>query len=76
MTPTEPFYLRQTADLRTPDAQRVWFKTCADEAKAEGAQHARFSIHPSIPNLLLVEAWRERPRDVIEGEQRWMLKAC
>ena len=72
---SEPFYIRQTAEPMTQDQRRDWFQTCAQEAKAEGAQHARFTIHPAFPSLCLVEAWKER---VVadEGEPRWAIRSA
>lgn len=70
----EPFYIRQQGEPKTPDERMAWFKMCAAEAKAEGAQLCRFTAHPSDSNLLLVECWKEfRVPD--QGEPRWAMTA-
>lgn len=51
----EPFYVRQ-ARVATEAEQTAWFQECIREARAEGAQSGRFSIHPDHTGLVLVEA--------------------
>lgn len=68
----EPFYVRQ-ARVATEAEQTAWFQECIREARAEGAQSGRFSIHPDHTGLVLVEAWREKiVHD--QGPVRWSLK--
>jgi hypothetical protein len=69
----EPFYVRQSGDVMTDEEARRWFQMVAQEARDEGATFGRYSFHVSIPNLRIVEAWKERPRD--QGEIRWALSA-
>lgn len=68
----EPEYLAQTAELKTGDERRSWVKARYDEAKAQGMRHGRVSFDEAN-NLLLVEAWKVRPRN--EGAPRWQLCA-
>lgn len=70
----EPEFLSQCGEPLSPEEQRAWFKARADEAKAQGATHGRFSIHPTEPNLILFEGWKERPES--DGEQRWQFSAA
>lgn len=51
----------------------VWFNDTAAEGRAQGADHFRASIHPEMPDIILLEGWKQRPDD--EGEPRFMLKA-
>lgn len=67
----EPEYIRQSGDVMTDDEARDWYAEAASEARAAGITHARFSYHPDIPNLRIVEGWRVRPAD--EGDIRWAL---
>ena len=69
---SEPFYIRQSGEIRSSDEAKEWFKQCAREAKAEGARLCRFSHHPDDKHLLLVECWREA---VVadQGPLRWSL---
>lgn len=70
---TEPFYIRQTSGPRTDAEMRDWFMKCYDEAKADGGHFARFSCHPDVEGLLLVEVWKER-HVADQGPQRWSLE--
>jgi len=67
----EPEYLRQSGDVMTDVQAAAWYRAAALEARAEGITHARFSYHPDIPHLRIVEGWLERPAD--EGAVRWAL---
>lgn len=68
----EPFYIRQSAEHTDPDAQYEWMKLCASEAQAEGAKFCRFSRHPELLSLVLVECWRESMQEVgDQGQQRF-----
>jgi hypothetical protein len=55
----------------TDDERRAWFKARATEAREQGAVMARYSIHETIPNLALFEAWKVAPKD--QGDVRWQL---
>jgi hypothetical protein len=68
---SEPFYIRQTADLKTPDEAREWLREAIAEARSEGATFFRASYHPEIAHLHLVEGWTVQPED--QGEVRWAL---
>lgn len=67
----EPIYIRQSGDELTEAEANQWFAVAAQEARIEGTTWFRASVHPTIPNLRLMEAWLERPDD--DGEQRWAL---
>lgn len=67
----EPDYIRQTGEVMTPEEAHEWFQCAAAEARANGITHARFSYHPTIEHLRIVEGWKTRPVD--EGEIRWAL---
>lgn len=67
----EPFFIAQSADFKEPHAQEAWMIARATEAREEGATWYRFSAHPTIPYVRLVEAWKERPKD--EGAPRWQM---
>ena len=70
----EPFYIRQSAEPKTIGERMAWFRACAQEARAEGAQLCRFTVHDADNSLLLVEGWKEfRVHD--QGEPRWSLVA-
>lgn len=71
----EPIYVRQSGDVMTEEEARHWFHGVAQEAYEEGVKHARFSVHPDIPNLRIFEGWAERPPCDGEGEIRWALTA-
>lgn len=73
----KPFYVSQIADPMTDDERARWFDACAKEAKAQGARHGRFSVHP-VYGWLLVEAWSCRSYELGpdgEGEPRWLMSA-
>lgn len=68
----EPFFIRQCGDPLPDGVLPIdWFSARCEEARKEGATFARYSIHPEMENLLLIEAWKERPAD--QGEIRWQL---
>lgn len=69
----EPDYLAQTAEPMDDTERRAWIRARADDAHAAGAVQCRVSMHPDIPNLLLMEGWNERPDS--EGEPRWQFAA-
>jgi hypothetical protein len=68
----EPFYIRQSHEIKTDDERLVWFRECASEARAVGAHLCRFSSHSDDANMLLVEGWKEKyVQD--QGNIRWQL---
>ena len=67
----EPFFVRQTDEPRIADERRAWVEARVAEANAEGSTFARFSHHPVLTNVLLFEAWKERPHD--QGAPRFTL---
>lgn len=70
----EPFYIRQSAEPMDKTELNAWAEQCAAEARAQGAMHGRFSIHPTHPHLFLVEGWNASAKEVgDEGEPRWQL---
>lgn len=73
LEPVEPEYLAQSGEPLTDAEQSAWFQRRRQEAEAEGATHLRYSVHPEIPNLRLIEGWAARPAN--EGEPRWQLQA-
>lgn len=70
----EPIYIRQTGDIDITDheACRAWFRECGIDATAAGASWFRYSVHETLP-LLLIEGWEDRPLD--QGVPRWSLVA-
>lgn len=68
----EPFYIRQTGDITSPESTQQWFKQSAEEAKQLGAICARFSVNDiANPTIALVEAWNYDERD--QGKTRWQV---
>ena len=68
----EPGYIRQTAEAEHMADVPGWFRTVADEAKAEGFTFARFSVDDNnSPTRAIVECWIKQPKD--QGEIRWAL---
>lgn len=63
---SKPDFSAQNGDLTNPDEQRAWFDKMAEEFKERGATFAQFSLYPDDKNLLLIEAWKERPNPVPE----------
>jgi hypothetical protein len=78
---SEPDFLFQCGEPLTAGERRKWFFDRRVEAMAKGASHHRFSVHKTLPDLILYEGWREAPcrrmEDGIvrldEGEPRWQL---
>ena len=70
----EPDFLSQNGEALTDDERRAWFKARSAEAYEQGAVMARYSIHETIPNLALFEAWKIAPQS--QGEPRWQLVAA
>ncbi len=70
----EPFYIRQSNEPMDSVALNEWAAACAKEAQEQGANLGRFSIHPTIPHLYLVEGWKDK---IVpdQGEPRWQLQA-
>lgn len=73
LQPVDPDYLRQSGDPMTDDQQVAWFQAAKSEAEGEGVKHLRYSVHPTIPNLRIVEGWAVRPAN--EGDPRWQFQA-
>lgn len=73
LAPVEPDFISQNGDLTSDAEKHGWFQKQTDEYRARGGQHFRYSHHDLIPNLILIEGWKERPRN--EGEPRWALVA-
>lgn len=71
LKPVDADFLAQNADATTEEDQNLWFRAAASAFEACGAKHVRFSRHPTIPNLCLVEGWKVPPAN--EGEPRWAL---
>lgn len=67
----KPDFAAQTSEPTTGDERRAWLNERCREFKAEGAQAARATLHESIPNLLLIEAWKN-PR-AEQGEPEFFL---
>lgn len=67
---SEPFYIAQTAEAYTKELANTFIRERAKEAKNEGAQLIRASIHPDFPNMLLIEGWAERHVGD-QGHPRW-----
>jgi hypothetical protein len=66
-----PCYIRQSGDTMTDEEGFEWFQAAGAEARQKGCTFARFSYHPDIPNLRIVEGWIARPTD--QGDIRWAL---
>lgn len=69
----EPEFIAQNGEHLTAEQRRQWFRSRTEEAKAEGAVLCRYSVHETMPNLILFEAWTARPSD--QGEPRWQISA-
>lgn len=66
-----PFFIRQIGDLLSEEQLSGKLAEARRQAEAEGAVMWRVSSHPTIPHLIIFEAWRthiSRP-----GEPRWSL---
>lgn len=74
LKPVDADFLAQNGDATTTDEQTAWFTATADEFRGQGATHFRYSRHPTIPNLCLVEGWKVRPAN--EGDPRWLLTSA
>ena len=69
----EPEMIFQTViSEQDEDARRVWWLARGDEARERGMTWLRCSYHHDQPEILLFEAWRERPSEG-EGELRFNL---
>jgi len=73
MSTSEPFFVAQTGECKTPEDARAWFRARLAEAEAEGAAFTRYSRHSFIENLILIECWRHRPKE--QGEPRFAIAA-
>ncbi len=71
LTTDEPFFICQSGETMTEKEAQSWFRRTAGEARQEGARWVRFSYHPEIQHLRIVEGWHVRPDD--EGDIRWSL---
>lgn len=76
LNPVEPDFISQSGENVASDAARhAWFVAAADEMRAKGATHFRYSFDAEIADvpLALVEGWKAAPSN--EGEPRWQLVA-
>jgi hypothetical protein len=70
---SEPTIVAQNGEPEMADYEKrtAWFRAQAEEAEKRGCKLARYSIHETIPHLVLFEAWEDRRAE--QGEQRWAL---
>lgn len=68
----EPFYVAQTGERLTDEQRHAWLYAHHQQAKMEGAQAGRVAVHPTIPDLVLFEAWKDRDPD--KAEPNWQLQ--
>lgn len=71
MTDQEPFYTSQSNDPMLPGERADWVRHEAKKANDQGATWSRATAHPKDENIILYEAWKERPKD--EGNPRFHL---
>jgi hypothetical protein len=73
----EPIYVRQAAESMSIPERRAWLTEAGKEAAAKGATFCRYSMHPDIPDLVMVEGWSASVSEVMaaggQGEPRWAL---
>lgn len=74
MVEGEPVYVAQTDEIGEALDAMTWWQLRAKEAfETHGATFFRYSVwSESMPNLILIEGWVERPDD--QGELRWAVK--
>ena len=73
---SEPTYIAQNGDLTDRASLHAWFRERVAEAhERDGCDHFRYSLHPEIPNLALVEGWAGKPEGWDYGEPRWQFAA-
>jgi quinol monooxygenase YgiN len=74
---TEPTYIAQNGDLTDTKSVHAWFRERSEEARqTHGCRFFRYSEHPDIPHLVLIEGWAEAPEAWVYGEPRWQLAAA
>lgn len=71
LKPVPADFVAQSAKPMTGPEREAWLTDVKREMKHRGATHFRFSTHPDIPHLHLVEGWRSTPAN--EGDPRWAL---
>ncbi len=69
-----PFYVVQTDRAHTKEYADKFIQERVKEAKSEGAQLIRVSVHPDYPAMLLIEGWKEK-HVPDQGHPRWAFTA-
>lgn len=69
---SEPDFISQTDEPMTTTERRAWIDARIIDGKAKGARYFQASVHPTIPNLTLVEGWLEDPIEY--GSPHWQLQ--
>lgn len=65
----EPAFIAQTSGLTTPEERQAWIIQQLNRAYKDYATFWRATIHPERRDILLIEAWKARPKE--QGEPRW-----
>lgn len=73
LEPVEPDFIRQNAETMNEGERAAWFVATADELRAQGASHLRYSYADDVADvpLALVEGWKKDTPNM--GEPRWQL---
>lgn len=53
-----PDFMMQTAEPMSRDDRAEWVRKGFEDLHKKGARDMQVSIHPVIPNLVLIEAWK------------------
>lgn len=56
----KPDFAQQNGDLKTRDEAMLWVNGVVDDFRNKGAQSVRWAYHLTIPNLYLVEGWKDK----------------
>jgi hypothetical protein len=67
---SEPIYIRQTGEPKTPNEKEDWVLSAVADARAQGAVFFRLSWLECDFPLMLLEGWSEQPDNC--GYPRWM----
>ena len=59
----KPIFVRQTTEPETPREREAWMRAQVADAKEAGATWFRFSNDPKNTRKIMVEGWKERPKD-------------
>ena len=66
---TKPYYVAHLFRPMEKDERVLWIQSCVSTAKQLECEACRVTVHETIPNYVIFEAWIDA--DAEQGEPAW-----